>query len=164
LNCNYAKILRIYIIIFCTFFILVEARLPFLKRLTALNWTLRGFLYSFIGIIGMEQDLAIKVEDYASSPKSSILGPDYITMFASLFMSLTTWLMISVGIIYMILGMACMQGLYERMENEHREKVLEWRRERKMEKEFKRQKEEYKQYEIDRNEGRGEWYDDLPEA
>jgi hypothetical protein len=50
------------------------------------------------------------------------------------------------------------------MENEHREKVLEWRRERKMEKEFKRQKEEYKQYEIDRNEGRGEWYDDLPEA
>jgi predicted membrane protein len=112
----------------------------------------------------MEQDLAIKVEDFASSPKSSILGPDYMTMFASLFMSLTTWLMISVGILYMVLGLACMQRWYERMENEHRDKVLEWKREKKMETNFKQQKEKYKQYEADRREGRGEWYDDVPDA
>lgn len=155
---------RIYIIIFCIFFILVESRIPFLKRFTSLNWILRGFLYSFIGVIGIEQDLAIKVEDYASSSKSSILGPDYITMFATLFMSLTTWLMISMGILYMVLGLTCMQRVYGKMENEHREKVLEWKREKKMETEFKRQKEEYKQYEIDRNEEKGEWYNDVPDV
>ena len=150
--------------IFSIFFILVESRLPFLKRFFALNYILRGFMYSFIGIIGMEQDLAIKVEDFASDEKSSILGPDYVTMFATLFMSMTTWLMISMGVVYMILGMACMQPLYERMENEHRQKMLEWRREMKEEKEFKRQKDEYKEYETDRNQGRGEWYDDIQDA
>lgn len=112
---------------------------------------------------GMEQDLAIKVEGIASG-SSSILGPDYITMFASLFMSLTTCLMISVGTIYMVLGALCMQGWYERLEREHKEKVVEWKRKRKVEKDFKKQKEDYKEYENDRREGRGEWYDDIAEA
>lgn len=184
---------RIYLIIFCTVFILLELRLPFLQRFfTGLNWILRGFLYTFIGLIGewtfsfarpgmrgdistdnylcstaistgMEQDLAIKVEGIASG-SSSILGPDYITMFASLFMSLTTCLMISVGTIYMVLGALCMQGWYERLEREHKEKVVEWKRKRKVEKDFKKQKEDYKEYENDRREGRGEWYDDIAEA
>ncbi|ACI64351.1 predicted protein [Thalassiosira pseudonana CCMP1335] len=155
-------------------FILLELRLPFLQRFfTGLNWILRGFLYTFIGLIGewtfsfarpgMEQDLAIKVEGIASG-SSSILGPDYMTMFASLFMSLTTCLMISVGTIYMVLGALCMQGWYERLEREHKEKVVEWKRKRKVEKDFKKQKEDYKEYENDRREGRGEWYDDIAEA
>ena len=108
----------------------------------------------------MEQDLAVKVEDIASGT-TSILGPDYGTLFASLFMSITAWIMISVGILYIMLGILCLQGWYEKMEKEYGEKWKEWKREKKMEKEFQKQNDEYRLYEKDRREGRGEWYDDI---
>lgn len=131
-----------------------------LQKFDHSNWILRGFLYSFIGLIGMEQDIAIKVTDIAAGA-TSVLGPDYATLFATLFMSITTWMMIGVGILYTVLGVLCMQGWYERLEKEHREKVKEWKRKKKEEKGFRKQQAEYRQYERDRREGRGEWYDDI---
>lgn len=156
---------RSYLAIFCFFFILTESNLPILgsiiKRFAHSNWILRGFLYSFIGLIGMEQDLAIKVADIAAAGPASVLGPDYGTLFASLFMSITTWLMIGVGIIYTILGLLCMQQWYEKLEKGYDEKVKEWKQKKKREADFRKQNEEYRKYEKDRQEGRGEWYDDL---
>jgi len=109
----------------------------------------------------MEQDLAVKVEEIAAGTSSYILGPDYGTLFASLFMSITTWIMIGVGVLYTVLGLLCMQRWYERLEKAHGEKVKEWKREKKREKDSRKQNEDYQQYEKDRREGRGEWYDDL---
>ncbi len=108
----------------------------------------------------MEQDLAIKVADIAAGP-ASVLGPDYATLFATLFMSITTWLMIGVGILYAILGLFCMQGWYERLEKEHKQKVKEWKQKKKRDEDFRKQHQEYKEYESDRREGRAEWYDDI---
>lgn len=155
---------RSYLAIFCLSFILTESRIPFLQKIASPhnNWVLRGFFYSFIGLIGMEQDLAVKVEDIAAGTgTSSVLGPDYGTLFATLFMSITTWIMIGVGIIYTILGLLCMQGRYERLEKGYREKVKEWKLKKKIEKNSLKEREEYQKYEKDRREGRGEWYDDL---
>ena len=154
---------RVYLIIFCASFILLESRIPLLRRLSFPahdNWILRGFMYTFIGIIGMEQDVAIKVEDIASGT-ANILGPDYGTLFASLFFAITTWIMVGVGVLYMILGTMCLQKWYERLEREYQDKVGEWRRKKKREKEIQKEKEEYVKYEKDRREGRGEWYDDI---
>jgi hypothetical protein len=137
----------------------VESRIPFLNGIIQ-NWILRGFLYSFIGLIGMEQDLAIRVEEI-SAGSASVLGPDFLTLFAMLFINITAWTIIGVGILYMLLGIVCMQGLYDRLEKEHREKVSEWKRKRNVEEKFRKQKESQRQYEQDRWEGRGEWYDDL---
>ena len=137
----------------------MESRIPFLNGIIQ-NWILRGFLYSFIGLIGMEQDLAIRVEEI-SAGSASVLGPDFLTLFAMLFINITAWTIIGVGILYMLLGIVCMQGLYDRLEKEHREKVSEWKRKRNVEEKFRKQKESQRQYEQDRWEGRGEWYDDL---
>ena len=154
---------RIYLIVICVSFVLVESRIPLLRRRAFPahnNWMLRGFMYTFIGVIGMEQDVAIKVEDIASGT-SNILGPDYGTLFASLSIAITTWIMVGVGILYMILGMMCLQRWYEKLDEEHRNKVSEWKRKKKREKEFQKDREEYVKYEKDRREGRGEWYDDI---
>jgi hypothetical protein len=154
---------RIYLIIFCISFILLESRIPLLRRLSFPaheNWILRGFMYTFIGVIGMEQDVAIKVEDIASGT-ANILGPDYGTLFASLSIAITTWIMVGVGCLYMVLGVMCLQKWYENLEKEYKDKIGEWKRKKKREKEIQKEKEEYVKYEKDRREGRGEWYDDI---
>ena len=131
-----------------------------LRKYNDINWILRGFLYSFIGLVGMEQDLAVKVQDIAAGT-ISVLGPDYGTLFAALFMSITTWVMIGVGILYTVLGLMCTQGWYERLDDTHRGKVKEWKLKKKRDEDFRKQKKEQEKYERDRMEGRGEWYDDL---
>lgn len=111
----------------------------------------------------MEQDLAVKVEDIASGTgASSILGPDYGTLFASLYMSITTWLMIGVGLLYTILGLLCMQRWYERLEKGHREKIKEWKRKKEGEDEYKKSQED-ERHESDRRRT-PPWYDDLEEG
>jgi len=156
---------RSYLAIFCLFFILTESNIPILRDLLSKfahsNWILRGFLYSFIGLIGIEQNLAIKVADIAAGTTSSVLGPTYEKLFESLFMDITTWTMISVGILYFVLGLLCMQQWYEKLTKNHNQKVREYKQKKKREADFKKQQEEYKKYEEDRSEGRGEWYDDI---
>lgn len=115
---------RIYMTIFGLYFVLSEMRISILKRMAAFNthWILRGFMYTFIGLIGMEQALAIKVEDIAAGTASVFLM-DYGTLIATLFISGTQWLMIGVGMLYTLLGVLCMQGWYDRLEEEHDEKI-----------------------------------------
>ena len=154
---------RVYLIIFCVSFVLLESRIPLLRQLSFPahdNWILRGFMYTFIGIIGMEQDVAIKVEDIASGT-SNILGPGYGVLFASLAIAITTWIMVGVGVLYMVLGVMCLQKWYERLEKDHNDKLVEWKRKKKREKEVQKDKEEYMKSQKDRREGRGEWYDDI---
>ena len=139
-------------------FVLIESRV--LRGLAYSNWILRGFIYSFIGLIGLEQDLAKKVEDIAAGT-TSVFGPDIGTLFAMLFVSITTWIIIGVGALYAVLGLLCMQGWNERMEKDHTEKVNEWKRKKKQDEDFRKQEENQRQYERDRQEGRGKWYDDL---
>jgi hypothetical protein len=47
------------------------------------------------------------------------------------------------------------------MEKDHTEKVNEWKRKKKQDEDFRKQQENQRQYETDREEGRGKWYDDL---
>ena len=100
-------------------FVLIESRV--LRGLAYSNWILRGFVYSFIGLIGLEQDLAKKVEDIAAGT-TSVFGPDIGTLFAMLFVSITTWIIIGVGALYAVLGLLCLQRWNERMEKDHTEK------------------------------------------
>ena len=139
-------------------FVLIESRV--LRGLAYSNWILRGFVYSFIGLIGLEQDLAKKVEDIAAGT-TSVFGPDIGTLFAMLFVSITTWIIIGVGALYAVLGLLCLQRWNERMEKDHTDKVNEWKRKKKQDEDFRKQQENQRQYERDREEGRGKWYDDL---
>ena len=139
---------RAYMIIFCVSFIVLELRVPLLRRIAMpnSNWILKGFMYSFIGLIGMEQDLALKVEDIAAGT-SSLLSPDYGTLIATLFLTLTTWIMICIGALYTLMGVLCMQGWYESMEKKHRERVIEWKKKKKRERDDAKKKREMEQRE-----------------
>ncbi|EJK65646.1 hypothetical protein THAOC_13474 [Thalassiosira oceanica] len=139
---------RAYMIIFCVSFIVLELRIPLLSRIAMpnSNWILKGFMYSFIGLIGMEQDLALKVEDIAAGT-SSLLNPDYGTMIATLFLTLTTWIMIGIGAVYTLMGLLCMQSWYENMEKKHRERVREWKKKKKKERDDAKKKRDMEQQE-----------------
>lgn len=153
-----------YLVLFCASFVVTESHIPLLKSITFhKNWITRGFVFTFIGLVGMEQDLAIKVEEIAAG-KRNVLGPTYGVLFATLFMTITTWFVIGVGIVYTLLGLLCCQRWYERLENEHKEKVKEWARKQKRESSSQNQHQDKNQCEnqcCDEEEGRGNWYDDL---
>ena len=156
---------RSYLVIFCASFVLTESNVSSLQRITFHNnWITRGFIYTFIGLVGMEQDLAIRVEEIAAGT-THVLGPTYGLLFATLFMDLTTWFVIGVGGAYTLLGLLCLQGWYERLEEEHRQKVREWTR-RKTEASARTQDPEQEECEKGCCEGKrkedgGAWYDDL---
>merc|ERR1712037_243942 len=102
-----------YLVVFCASFVVTESHVPLLRSITFhTNWITRGFLYTFIGLVGMEQDLAIQVEQVASG-KRNVLGPTYGILFATLFMSITTWFITVVGLVYTLLGLLFFQGWYE---------------------------------------------------
>lgn len=145
---------RSYLAIFYFIFILIESHL--VRGLSHSNWVLHGFLYTFIAFIGMEQDL---VEDIAEGT-TNVFGPNMTKLFAMLFVSITSWIMVFVGILYTLLGLMCLQKWYEKIEDEHNEKRREWKGQKKQEKESYKQQENQKDYERDRNEGR-DWYDDF---
>jgi len=154
-----------YLVSFCASFVVTESHIPLLKRITFhKNWITRGFVFTFIGLVGMEQDLAIKVEEIVAG-KRNVLGPTYGILFATLFMTITTRFVIGVGLVYTLLGLLCCQSWYERLENEHKEKVKEWAqkqtRELSSQKQYQDQKQDEEQCcDEERQEGRGNWYDD----
>lgn len=143
---------RSYLAIFYVIFILIESHL--VRGLSHSNWILHGFLYTFIAFIGMEEDL---VEDIADG-SSDVFGPNISKLFAMLFVSITSWIMVFVGILYTILGLLCLQKWYEKMEDQHNEKRKEWRLQKKQEKELHRQQIQ-KEYGTDLT--GGDWYDDV---
>jgi hypothetical protein len=102
----------------------------------------------------MEEDL---VEDIADG-SSDVFGPNISKLFAMLFVSITSWIMVFVGVLYTLLGLLCLQKWYEKMEDQHNEKRKEWRMQKKQEKILQRQ-EIQKEYGTDLT--GGDWYDDV---
>jgi hypothetical protein len=102
----------------------------------------------------MEEDL---VEDIADG-SSDVFGPNISKLFAMLFVSITSWIMVFVGVLYTLLGLLCLQKWYEKMEDQHNAKRKEWRMQKKQEKVLQRQQIQ-KEYGTDLT--GGDWYDDV---
>jgi len=70
----------------------------------------RGIIYSFIGLIGMEQSIAMRVDmlhlDHVASTKLQI---------ASIFLHVTAYAMTCLGGFYFLLGVSCMKEFRDRM-------------------------------------------------
>lgn len=106
--------LRLYILIFCLVFILVELDWPpgIMKSLPTNNWLMRGWLYSFLGLVGMEEAFAVLVSESSSS---NILASDLV----SIFIQVSSWGMVSIGTLYFGLGLLCMRGLKEKVRTDY---------------------------------------------
>lgn len=110
--------LKVYISLFCILFVLVEANVnfPFIRTSPLLQTFLsRGFIYSFLGLICVEEAYSERVKDLVSHGKDA-----FHVGWLAIFMQISSWFMLGVGTMYMLLGVFCLKGLRDRMhQREH---------------------------------------------
>jgi len=111
-------VLRVYLIVFCLCFILAELQFGFFYRILPAfaNWFHRGFLYTFVGVISMEQAIAALGLTYPNVP--SVLDQAH-----SLVLQICSIVLFSVGVIYMVMGVFCLRGVWEEMQETYRIRV-----------------------------------------
>lgn len=121
--------LKLYISVFCILLLMVEAydwispclvpkfirQSPLLQRFFS-----RGFLYSFLGLIGAEDAYSEQVKQAVTEGHSAVH-----IKWAAVFMQISSWLYLAIGILYMLLGICCLQNLRDRMKDRERQ---EWKR------------------------------------
>jgi hypothetical protein len=115
--------LKVYISLFCVAFVLVELNLaiPFLRTSELLQSFLsRGFIYSFLGLICVEEAYSERVKDIVSHGKD-----EFHVGWLAIFMQISSWFMLSVGALYMLLGVFCLKGLRDRM---HKKEKDDWKK------------------------------------
>jgi hypothetical protein len=105
-------VMRIYVILLCVLAIANESEwTSFTRDSVILNWwPTRGAFYGFIGVLGLEEN---DVDVYDAKGRSAALG--YIKVVA--------WLMIGCGVLYFVLGVACMQFLLNRMRDDYKQRL-----------------------------------------
>eukprot|EP00544_Gedaniella_sp_CCMP2646_P004728 CAMPEP_0202481106 /NCGR_PEP_ID=MMETSP1361-20130828/831_1 /ASSEMBLY_ACC=CAM_ASM_000849 /TAXON_ID=210615 /ORGANISM="Staurosira complex sp., Strain CCMP2646" /LENGTH=279 /DNA_ID=CAMNT_0049108599 /DNA_START=97 /DNA_END=936 /DNA_ORIENTATION=+ len=116
--------LRCYLSCFCLVFISVELEIPvpFIKDSQIFNnWISRGFLYSFVGLIGMEEAYSSRVEDLVGNANDK-----FHVAWVPMFMQITSWIMFAVGCCYMVLGICCLRRLRDKLRDSFHERVKEY--------------------------------------
>lgn len=100
---------------FCTMFIFAELRLKIFLCLAPSfnNWFYRGFLYSFVGLIGVEMSKATLMEG----------GAGLSAHTKSLLLTIASYSMFSIGLLYMFMGLLCLQCLSERVKQAYDKEV-----------------------------------------
>jgi hypothetical protein len=90
---------------------LIEIELPCLSSPTLQNWISRGFLYTFFGVVQMEQGLAMVSDgSFSKAPPLSQVFTFNI-QWTLLFIQISSWLIVGIGVIYFFCGIACLQNL-----------------------------------------------------
>jgi len=124
--------LKFYISLFCIAFLLVETDVPLPMIRNSIifqSFASRGFLYSFLGLVSTVESYSDRVQSFLGKS-----GNDNIT-WAAIFMQVSAWLMLAVGLTYFAMGVLCLQPLVTRMKEDERE---QWREYRIVLKEWKR--------------------------
>ena len=114
----------LYISFFCVSFILVESDIPvpFLKDSPILNnWISRGFLYSFIGLIGVQEAYSERVEELVGHANDR-----FHVAWVPTFMQISSWIMVATGYIYMLMGLCCLKGLRDRLRENFRLRLKDY--------------------------------------
>lgn len=119
-------VLRVYVSLFTVIFILIELRVPwgFLQKAHLLQtYFSRGLLYTFLGVIGMEEAYSGRIDDMVHHASS-----DFHVAWAPLFMQISSWFVFVIGCAYMLLGLCCMQLVRDNLDQKHKKQVEEFRR------------------------------------
>lgn len=122
--------LKIYLSLFCFLIIGTEFNVAFVQRSPLLStFSSRGFLYSFLGLICVEEAYSERVKDLIAHGRE-----EFHVGWQAIFMQISSWFMLAVGCMYMLLGVCCMKRHRDRMEAREKE---EWREYRNAMKEWK---------------------------
>ena len=116
---------RCYLVIFFFLFLLSELEVTGESNFLSIsNWVYRGFLYTFFGTITMEQHDALAYSK--SFHKTTKLGK---TLFfkeywnpdqALLYVQISSWWILSLGIFYFLMGITCLQIYRDRLRDRYR--------------------------------------------
>jgi hypothetical protein len=135
--------LKVYISLFSLIFCLVEMqlRIPFIRSANVLqNFVSRGFIYSFVGLVATSEAYQEHVQQSVlggsgggnkqSSSSSSIFGVASDSLarevpWEAIFMQVSAWVMLGIGFFYTLLGICCLQPLFERLREQER---LDWQK------------------------------------
>ena len=112
-------VLKIYVSIFCLLFIMVECDVPitFLRNASFLQaYFSRGFLYSFLGISCLEEAYSERVKDMVAHARDQF----HVAWF-SLFMQVSSWMMLALGLSYMVFGLCCLKRFRDMMAEDYRQ-------------------------------------------
>jgi len=128
--------LRIFMTLFSLLLILVEFPdlLPCLQHappsnsttsprsppLYIVNWIPRGIFYVFLSTICFEQSIVVRALDAARNASTSS------RFFDGIFIVLSAWFMLVVGVVYILLGLFCIQKVMERVRKDEKEKWKEY--------------------------------------
>lgn len=127
--------LRMYVSMFCLSIILVEFSVPFpfIRESKILqSYFSRGFIYSFIGLIGMEESYAVTVKALTVDPGAVAHQYDALHIsWAPLFILASSWLMVVSGVIYMLLGICCMKRLRDKLRKTYEKKMKRYNERKK---------------------------------
>ena len=114
--------LRIYITLFCCLFIMTELGTSLVHKTLPLlqHYGSRGFLYSFLGLICAEEAYSERIKETLSLSYANGATNIQHIGWASIFMEVSSWFMLGIGIVYMLLGMCCCK----RVRDHYKEKEI----------------------------------------
>ena len=97
--------------IFCILFLMSELRVEFfLDRAGSFrSWFQRGFLYTWVGVMGMEESVSALGQAYPQYPDASNLVISTLLRASSL-------AMFGVGVLYMLMSMLCLRSVSENLQ------------------------------------------------
>lgn len=131
-----SAILKIYVMLICLAFVVVEAELPvpiMRKSMLLTAFFSRGFIYSFIALVCTTEAYSERVDDQiAHSSQRFYIG------WSPIFMQVSSWMMFAIGAVYMMLGMCCLRGWRDKMKqkekddwHQYRQDLKAWKRQQK---------------------------------
>jgi hypothetical protein len=108
-------VLRVYVIILCLLVVLNELEWTKYTRESKIMriWITRGLFYSFIGVLGLEEN------DTSSSRNSNERGFN----FSLQFIKAVAWVMVCCGALYFFMGIFCLQMVYNSMRTEYERRL-----------------------------------------
>jgi len=115
---------RCYMTLFSLVIVAVELELVFHQSTLFNNWIAKGIIYSFLGLVGMEEARTVSEDIHLKHPDSQSI---YFTL---LFISASSWVFVAVGMLYFLLGIFCMKGVRDRIRENYKQKVDETRKQK----------------------------------
>jgi len=109
-------VLRGYFSIFSAFFLLAEFELI---KTGLNNWMIRGFLYTFLGVIVKEQQIAMLAK--GAIPKKYWDG-----VKTNLLMEVLSWWIIGIGCTYFLFGALCLKVIRDKSRKKYQAKLQEY--------------------------------------
>mmetsp|Transcript_18617 Transcript_18617/g.21500 ORF Transcript_18617/g.21500 Transcript_18617/m.21500 type:complete len:369 (-) Transcript_18617:129-1235(-) len=130
------EVIRFYVAFFCLIFILSEIELY--KGLN--NWIHRGVIYTFVGVISLNQRVDMLATGLLNKKGANVtLSETWDELWASIIIEVTSYWMIVLGCLYVLMGLLCMKSIRKRLVSDYQKRLEEFK-ETKPEKKYKKKR------------------------